>query len=113
MLGVLAGDRQQLRDAIGGLGAVGDPAVDLLHVELDQVRMGAGVVAAHFLDEAAVARRAGIGDDDAVVRALLGAVASEANLDCNEMELLLVLSFSIRKHCSHSAAKTAIVYITA
>ena len=35
------------------------------------------------------------------------------DLDCHEMELLLVLSFSIRKHCSHSAAKTAIAYITA
>ena len=41
------------------------------------------------------------------------AMAGEANLDCHEMELLLVLSFSIRKHCSHSAAKTAIAYITA
>ena len=63
------------------LGAVGDPAVDLLHVELDQVRMGAGVVAAHFLDEAAVAGITGISDDNTIERSLLGAHSAQTNFN--------------------------------
>ena len=37
------------------------------------------IVAAELLDEAAVARSAAVGDDDAVIGPLLGAATSEAN----------------------------------
>ena len=39
---------------------------------------------------AAVKAYAGIGDDDAIVRTLLGAVTCEANLNCHVNELLLL-----------------------
>ena len=51
--------------------------IDALVVVLGQH----GVVGADLLDEAAVARRAGIGDDDVVVGALLGAGAGKADLE--------------------------------
>src|SRR5690606_21987547 len=40
-----------------------------------------GIVIADLLDEAAVTRRTGVGDDDVVVGALLGAGAGEAEFE--------------------------------
>src|SRR5690606_14518488 len=68
--------------AVGRRRALREPRLGLLHVEHDA--LGAlgqqRVVGADLLDEAAVARRARVGDDDAVERALLGARAGHADL---------------------------------
>ena len=96
------------------MSAVLDPLIDLFHVELNHGRFDAGIVTADFLDELAIARSARIGDDDAVVRALLRAVTGQANFDCHEDELLLLLTF-LRAGALPlgSSAKTAIAYDTA
>ena len=71
-----------MRDGVGGLGALGDPGVNLLEVNLDGLGVGQGVVAAHLLDVTAIARHAAVGDDDAIVRTLLGTVTGQTNLNC-------------------------------
>jgi hypothetical protein len=57
------------------------PVQGALVVELDPRRVLEGVVLPDHLDEAAVAGRAGIGGDDAVVGTLDGALTAEAQLD--------------------------------
>src|SRR6185436_17561364 len=74
---------QETGDAVGRLGALGDPGLDRFQLQghargravLGQQR----VVGADLLDEAAVAGRVAVGDDDRVVGALLGAATGEAN----------------------------------
>jgi hypothetical protein len=58
---------------------MGDAGVDKAHA-VRVVGWQHGVVAAELLDEAAVARRAAVGDHDVVVGALLGAGTGEADL---------------------------------
>src|SRR5680860_639984 len=53
---ILGGDLDQLLDGGGRLGAVGDPVVGLLDVDLDDGGVRLRVVAADRLDVAAVAR---------------------------------------------------------
>ena len=53
-----------------------------------------------------------IGDDDAIVRALLGTVTGKANFDCHEVGLLFVLALDSMPGRSCGTAKTAIVYNT-
>ena len=71
-------DRQHL---LGGLGAHSEPVLRTLGVDLDVRGVHGGVVLADLLDRAAVALRAGVGDDDAVVRGADLAHALEADLD--------------------------------
>ena len=76
----LVGGLHQSGDGVGELSALGLPVGDLLKVEGDGLGGGHGVVTANLLDGATIATGAGIGDDDAVVRALLGTMTSEAIL---------------------------------
>src|SRR5207247_2241761 len=62
------------------LRALAEPVLDLLFVELDRGRIRLRVVAPHDLDELAVARRARVGDDDAVDRILLRPDARQTHL---------------------------------
>src|SRR3546814_19474587 len=60
--------------------------VRAIGVELDALLVVLGekrVVIADPLDEAAVARAARIGDDDAVIGTLLGAAARQTNAECH------------------------------
>ena len=57
---------------IGWLRPLLQPEVDALLVDVHAGRLGPRIVVSENLDEAAVARRARIGDDDAEKRALLG-----------------------------------------
>src|SRR6266446_1454683 len=75
---------QEARHAVGRLRALGEPGLDLVHVELEPrlvVLRQQRVEMAEALDEAAVAGKARIGGDDVVHRALLGARAREADDD--------------------------------
>ena len=84
-----------MRDGVGRLGALGDPGVDLLEVQLDGLRVGQRVVAADQLDVATVAGHTAVSDDDAVERTLLGTVTGQTNLDC-QLKLLQTCGASIR-----------------
>ena len=66
----------QRADGIRRLGALLDPEVHALFVDLDDGRLGARVVMTEDFDERAVARGAGIGDDDAKEGAFLGTGAT-------------------------------------
>ena len=77
-----AGGIEEAQDAVRRLRADRQPMRDALGVELHalgRILRQQRVVGAELLDEAAVARRAAVGDDDAVIRALLGAAAGQAN----------------------------------
>src|SRR5262245_27861994 len=78
------GGIEEARDAIRRLRALGEPGLDLVHVEL-QARLiflrQQRIEVAETLDEAAVAGKARVGDDDVIDRTLLGACASEADND--------------------------------
>src|SRR5690606_2716338 len=88
--------RQEARDAVGRLGALGQPFSDALLLQ-DDARGGAvlgqhRVVAADALDEFAVARSVRVGVDDVVVGALLGAGAGQGNLQhCQSLSRKSVL----------------------
>src|SRR6185437_2960172 len=71
---------EQAQHAIGRLRALGEPGLGLLLVEREAACVVLGlhrIERADLLDEAAIARRAGVGDDDAIERALLRARAGE------------------------------------
>src|SRR3546814_3404608 len=76
----------EARNAVGRLRADTEPMVRAIGVELDALLVVLGekrVVIADPLDEAAVARAARIGDDDAVIGTLLGAAARQTNAECH------------------------------
>ena len=90
-----AGGIEEAQDAVRRLGADRQPMRDALGVELHALGQILGqqrIVGAELLDEAAVARGAAVGDDDAVIRPLLGAAAGEANCKCH-FRFLSVSSF--------------------
>src|SRR6476646_6224189 len=66
---------------IGRLRAFADPVVHALPLDVHEGRPGALVVVSEDFDERAVAGGAGIGDDDAEIRALLGTCATQTNGD--------------------------------
>ena len=77
-----------------GLRADAKPMLDAVFVQQQPVGMLVRqhrVVAAQLLDEAAVTRAAAVGDDDVVVRALLGASAGEADLQTHGSGAPLVI----------------------
>ena len=79
-----AGGIEEARHAVRRLRALGEPGLDLVHVELQPrlvVLRQQRIEMAETLDEAAVARKARVGDDDVIDRTLLGACASEADND--------------------------------
>src|SRR4051812_27493177 len=67
----------QLADRVGGLRAAREPVLQALLVEDDLGGLGLGVVAAHGLDDATVARRALVGDDYSPDRVLMTADAGQ------------------------------------
>src|SRR5215208_7399947 len=79
-----AGGIEKTRHAVRWLGALGEPGLDLVHVEL-QPRLAIlwqqRIEVAETLDEAAIAGKARVGDDDVVDRTLLGPCASKADND--------------------------------
>src|SRR5437762_10628814 len=79
-----SGGIQEARHAVGRLRALGEPGLDLVHVELQPrliVLRQQRIEMTETLDEAAVAGEARVGDDDVIDRTLLGACASEADND--------------------------------
>ena len=73
-----AGGIEEAGDAIRRLGTDAQPVTRAVFVELHTVGVVLGeqrVVGADLLEILAVARRAAVGDDDAVIRTLLGATA--------------------------------------
>src|SRR4029077_19702959 len=85
-----AGSVEETHHAVGRLRALGEPGLDLVHVELQPrliVLWQQRIEMAETLDEAAVARKARIGGDDVIDRTLLGACASKAD---NNWHLVLL-----------------------
>src|SRR3954453_3131509 len=79
-----AGGIQEAGHAVRRLRALGEPGLDLVHVELEArlvVLRQQRIEMTETLDEAAVARKARVGDDDMIDRTLLGAGAREADND--------------------------------
>ena len=77
-----AGIGQEFVHAIRRHRALGDPGLGGIQVQLDAVgmiRRQQRIVEADLLDEAAVARIAAVGDDDVLVRTLLGAATGKTN----------------------------------
>src|SRR5699024_6896141 len=67
--------------SVGGLGAVGQPLLGLVGVDLDDAGLLGGVVVADLLDEAAVAGKAAVGNNNAVEGGFLGAHTAQTDLD--------------------------------
>ena len=81
-----AGLVEEAEHAVGRLRALREPMLDALKVELDALgvlRGEEGIVGPDLLDEAAVARRALVGDDDPVEGPLLGAAPRQSDLHCH------------------------------
>ena len=81
-----AGGIEEAGDAVRRLGADRQPVRDALVEQLDALRAVLGeerIIGADLLDEAAVARGAAVGDDDAVIRTLLGAATGQTNCNCH------------------------------
>src|SRR5437762_10342046 len=79
-----AGGIEKTRYAVRRLRALGEPGLDLVHVELEPCLAIPGqqwIEMAETLDEAAVAGKARVGDDDVIDRTLLGACACKADDD--------------------------------
>ena len=74
---------EQAGDGVGRLGALGEPGLGLVGVDLELDRLGARVVVAERLDATAVAGAAAVGDDDTIGRLLRRADAREPDADCH------------------------------
>ena len=77
---------KEAQDAVGRLRADAQPVADAVGVELHALRRilrQQRVVGADLLNEATVTRIAAVGDDDAVIRPLLGAATGQANCYCH------------------------------
>src|SRR5690606_1688642 len=72
---------EQPADRLRGQSADAQPVLDARAVDLELGRLGVGIVGAELLEEATIARVAGIGRHDAVKGVLLGAGASQPDLD--------------------------------
>src|SRR5262245_2645323 len=78
-----AGLVEKAQHAVGRQRTLGDPGLGLLEVELEALGLllrQQRIEVAQALDEAAVARRAAVGNHDVIDRPLLGAGASKSNL---------------------------------
>src|SRR6478752_2579142 len=81
-----AGFVQEAQNAVGRLCALIEPMLDAVGVELDAGIVVLGehrVPGTEVLEEAAIARRTGVGENDVVVRALLGTTECETNFQCH------------------------------
>src|SRR5437899_1228862 len=79
-----AGGVEEARHPVRGLRTLGEPGLDPIHVELQPrlvVLRQQRIEMSEPFDEAAVAWKARIGDDDMIDRALFGACAREADND--------------------------------
>src|SRR4029079_2915234 len=77
----VTGDLQQRGDGLGRLGAVAEPVLRTLAVDLDDRGLLGGVVLADLLDRTAIALGARVHDDDAVERCTDLAHALQSDLD--------------------------------
>src|SRR4030088_3323891 len=78
------GGIEETRHTVGRLRALGEPALDLVHIELQPrfvVLRQQRIEMTEPLDETAVARKPRVGDDDMIDRTLLGARACKADND--------------------------------
>src|SRR5690606_5528864 len=71
---------EQPLDRLGRLRADAEPVAGALDIHVQRERLRLRIVEADRLDKAPVTRRARVGDDDAVMRLMLGAHASESDL---------------------------------
>jgi hypothetical protein len=71
---------QQTNHGRGRLGALAHPILDLRRIQMDRGGISAGIVVPQDRDKTAVARRAGIRHDDAIVGLELGALAAQPDL---------------------------------
>src|SRR5215467_3284136 len=84
----VAGDLEDLPHRVGRLRADGQPVLDTLGIDLDERRLGLGVVLTDFLDRAPVPLGAGVSDDDAVVGRADLSQALQLDLDSHGCGLL-------------------------
>src|SRR6478672_1913131 len=86
---------QEAGDAVGRLGALGEPFRDAVGLQGDALLLAVArqhrVVRTDALDEFAVAGSVAVSDDDVVVGALLGAAAGQTNLQHFQSLSLVVL----------------------
>src|SRR5439155_21221002 len=86
-----AGGVEEARHPVRGLRTLGEPGLDLIHIELQPrliVLRQQRVEMSEPFDEAAVARKTRVGDDDMIDRTLLGACARKADNDLHSVLLL-------------------------
>ena len=80
---------QQIPHRIGGLGALLQPIMNPLDVQLDRRGFDERVVIAQFFDIAPVSRPARIGGDDSPEREFLASHATQTKFDCHGVCLLI------------------------
>src|SRR5699024_2409060 len=81
---------QQLTDSVSGLSAVGEPLLGLVGIDVDNAGLLGGIVVADLLDEAAIAGKAAVGNNNAVEGSFLGAHAAQTNLNhCKFLQILV------------------------
>src|SRR6185437_12335284 len=88
-----AGGIEEARHAVRRLRALGEPGLHLVHVELEAgliVLRQQRIEMAEPFDEAAVERKARVGDDDVIDRTFLGAGACETDNDRHFVLLMKV-----------------------
>src|SRR6478672_5899083 len=81
-----AGGIEEAQDSVRGLGSHSKPMLDAVRVELHalgRILCQERIVGADLLDEAAITSVAAVGDNDPVIRALLGAAARKTNCNCH------------------------------
>ena len=71
----------QGRSRLGGLGALAEPVVDTLDIELEVVILESGVVPAENLEELAIARGALVGRHDAVGSVVLASSTAQSDFN--------------------------------
>src|SRR5690242_12016347 len=101
---------QQRANRVRGLRADVEPVVDARRVEVERLVPRARLILADDLDELAVARALGVGDDDAIHGGLLTTDSTKANLDghlCSPMVFRAALGSSRSRHFRDAPRGTA------
>src|SRR4051794_1102057 len=82
---------EQAKDGVRRLGALREPGLRLVGIDLERDRIGPRVVVAKRLDRSTVACASAVGDDDPVGRLLRRADAREPDTDCHGYSFFLGL----------------------
>ena len=88
-----AGGIEEAHHAVGRLRTLGHPGLDLVEIELETLGLvlrQQRIEIAKALDEAAIAWRAAVGDDDMIKRPLLGSGAGHTDYNGHCLFLLLI-----------------------